>query len=36
MNVLKQEKDYLDTQLKGIQNAINDIGKRIEELEKSE
>ena len=36
MNVLKQEKEYLDTQLKGIQNAITDIGKRIAELEKSE
>jgi hypothetical protein len=36
LNMLKDEKNYLDTQLKGIQNAIIDIGKRIDELEKSE
>jgi len=34
--MLKQEKDYLESELKGIGNAIEDISKRIEELEKKE
>jgi hypothetical protein len=34
--MLKQEKDYLESELKGIANAIEDISKRIEELEKKE
>jgi len=34
--MLKQEKDYLESDLKGIGAAIEDISKRIEELEKKE
>ena len=34
--MLKQEKDYLESELKGIGNAIEDISKRIEDLEKKE
>jgi hypothetical protein len=36
LTMLKQEKDYMESELKGIQDALNDISKRIEELEKSE
>ncbi|MFX0006921.1 MAG: DUF5320 domain-containing protein [Candidatus Hermodarchaeota archaeon] len=36
LNVLKQEKEYLESQMDGINNAIADISKRIEELEKKE
>ena len=36
INVLKQEKEYLESQMDGINNAIADISKRIEELEKKE
>ena len=34
--MLKQEKEYLESELKGIGNAIEDIAKSIEELEKKE
>ena len=34
--MLKQEKSYLESELKGIGNAIEDISKSIEELEKKE
>ena len=34
--MLKQEKTYLESELKGIGNAIEDISKSIEELEKKE
>ncbi len=36
VTMLKQEKDYLESELKGIGSAIEDISKRIEELEKKE
>jgi hypothetical protein len=36
LNALKQEKEYLESQLNGMNNAIADISKRIEELEKQE
>ena len=34
--MLKQEKSYLESEFKGIGNAIEDISKSIEELEKKE
>ena len=34
--MLKQEKSYLESELKGIGNALEDISKSIEELEKKE
>jgi len=34
--MLKQERSYLESELKGIGNAIEDISKSIEELEKEE
>jgi len=34
--MLKQEKSYLESEVKGIGNALEDISKRIEELEKKE
>jgi hypothetical protein len=34
--MLKQEKNYLESDLKGIGATIEDISKRIEELEKKE
>ena len=36
ITMLKQEKDYLESELKGIGNAVEDISKRIEDLEKKE
>jgi len=36
LGMLKQEKQYLQSDLEGIKSAIDDISKRIEELEKSE
>jgi hypothetical protein len=36
LTMLKQEKDYMESELKGIQDALGDISKRIDELEKSE
>jgi len=36
LTMLKQEKTYLESELKGIGNAIEDIAKSIEELEKKE
>ncbi len=36
LTILKQEKEYLESQVEGIHNAITDISKRIEELEKKE
>lgn len=36
LTMLKQEKEYLESELKGIGNAIDDITKSIEELEKKE
>ncbi len=33
LTVLKQEKDYMESELKGIQTALEDISKRIQELE---
>ena len=34
--MLKQEKEYLESELNGISGALDDISKRIEELEKKE
>jgi len=36
LNLLKQEKEYLESQIDGMNNAIADISKRIAELEKKE
>ncbi|MHA1197216.1 MAG: DUF5320 domain-containing protein [Promethearchaeota archaeon] len=36
LTMLKQEKEYLESELNGIRSAIEDISKRIEELEKEE
>ncbi|MFX1392978.1 MAG: DUF5320 domain-containing protein [Promethearchaeota archaeon] len=36
LGMLKQEKQYLESDLEGLKSAIDDISKRIEELEKSE
>ena len=36
LTMLKQEKTYLESELKGIGNALEDISKSIEELEKKE
>jgi len=36
LTMLKQEKSYLESELKGIGNALEDISKNIEELEKKE
>ncbi|MFX0024633.1 MAG: DUF5320 domain-containing protein [Candidatus Hermodarchaeota archaeon] len=36
LNMLKQEKGYLESQIDGMNSAIADISKRIEELEKKE
>lgn len=36
LTMLKQEKEYLETDLNGIKSAIDDISKRIEELERKE
>ena len=36
LTMLKQEKSYLESEVKGIGNALEDITKRIEELEQKE
>jgi hypothetical protein len=36
LTMLKQEKEYLESEMNGINSAIDDISKRIEELEKKE
>ncbi|NVM35017.1 MAG: DUF5320 domain-containing protein [Candidatus Lokiarchaeota archaeon] len=36
LTMLKQEKEYLESEMNGINSAIEDISKRIEELEKKE
>ncbi len=36
LNMLKQEKEYIESQVNGMNSAIADISKRIEELEKQE
>ncbi len=36
LTMLKQEKEYLETDLSGIKSALDDISKRIEELERKE
>ncbi|MGB5912006.1 MAG: DUF5320 domain-containing protein [Promethearchaeia archaeon] len=36
LTMLKQEKEYLETDMNGIKSAIDDISKRIEELERKE
>ncbi len=36
LTLLKQEKEYLESQIDGMNSAIADISKRIEELEKKE
>ncbi|MFX0187535.1 MAG: DUF5320 domain-containing protein [Candidatus Hodarchaeota archaeon] len=36
LNMLKQEKQFLESDIEGIKSAIDDISKRIEELEKTE
>ena len=36
LTMLKQEKNYLESELKGIGNALEDISKSITELEKKE
>ncbi len=36
LTMLKQEKTYLESEFKGISNALEDIAKSIEELEKKE
>ncbi len=34
--ILKQEREYLESEIKGITNAVSDISKKISELEKKE
>jgi hypothetical protein len=36
VNMLKQEKEYLESEMKGMQSAIEDISRRITELESKE
>ena len=36
VSMLKQEKDYLESEMENIKNVLNDISKRIGELEKTE
>jgi hypothetical protein len=36
LTILKQEKQYLESEMEQVKNAIGDISKRIEELEKQE
>lgn len=36
LNMLKQEKNYLESQMNGIKNAFDDISKRIAEMEQKE
>ncbi|MFX1493196.1 MAG: DUF5320 domain-containing protein [Promethearchaeota archaeon] len=36
LTMLKQEKEYLEKEVNGIKSAIDDISKRIEELEREE
>ena len=36
LTMLKREKDYLDSEMKGVKSALDDISKRIAELEKEE
>ncbi|MFW9947329.1 MAG: DUF5320 domain-containing protein [Candidatus Odinarchaeota archaeon] len=36
LTMLKQEKEYLEKEVNGIKTAIDDISKRIEELEREE
>jgi len=36
LNMLKQEKQYLESEMENIKNAMEDISKRIEDLEKTE
>lgn len=36
LSTLKQEKEYLESEMKGIQNVIDEISKRIVEFEKEE
>ncbi|MFX1338384.1 MAG: DUF5320 domain-containing protein [Promethearchaeota archaeon] len=36
LTMLKQEKDYLESEMEGIKGALADISKRIDELEKTE
>ena len=36
VNMLKQEKQYLESEMNNIKSALDDISKRIADLEKSE
>ena len=36
LDALKQEKEFLESELKGLQRAIEDVSKNIEDLEKSD
>jgi hypothetical protein len=36
LSMLKQEKEYLESEMKGMQSAIEDISRRINELESKE
>ena len=36
ITMLKQEKEYLESEMEGIKNALNDISKRIADMEKEE
>jgi hypothetical protein len=36
LEMLKQEKDYLETEMSNIKSAVDDLSKRMEELEKEE
>ncbi|MFX0174931.1 MAG: DUF5320 domain-containing protein [Candidatus Hodarchaeota archaeon] len=36
LTMLKQEKEYLESEMKGIRSALEDISKKIEELESKE
>ena len=36
LSMLKQEKDYLESEMNGIKSAIDDISKKITDLEKEE
>lgn len=36
ITMLKQEKEYLESEMEGIKNALNDISKKIADMEKEE
>lgn len=36
LDILKQDKEYIETEIKGLQGALEDIAKKIKDLEKRE